>query len=243
MAKNLFKMRPSEIMADYEGGLRAAIRMCWPNVSLYGCWFHYCKAINKRCRKLNMTKFLRNNSNAKRVQKALMSLPLLPADQIIEGYECIKKKARRKKLVRSFISLFKYFESYWLKQVRHSYRFTDLLSGFLVLIWLHYLIIEWQKFNIYCWIKNANDIFAGGNQFCDSKIFPGQTNIFEFIECLKLYESWKSDDLTFNRQLKRKRAVDEEREHKIQYFTTQLKNGEISVSRINVRKGRSLTHW
>lgn len=135
-------MRPSEVMADYEGGLRAAIRRCWPNVRLYGCWFHYCKAINKRYRKLNMAKLLRNNANAKRVQKALMSLPLLPVEQIIEGYECIKKMARRKKLVKSFTYLFKYFESYWLKQVRNSYRFADFLSGFLVLIYFHHLFIE-----------------------------------------------------------------------------------------------------
>lgn len=67
--------------------------------------------------------------------------------------------------------------------------------------------------------------------------FPGQTNIYKFIESLRLYESRKSEDLykmstsgISNRQLERKRAVDKEREEKILYFTTQLKNGEISTS-------------
>lgn len=110
-------MKPNEIMADYETGLRAAIRKFWPGVKLRGCWFHFCKNINKRCRKLNMSRLLKKNSRAKRIKKALMSLPLLPAEQIIEGYECVKRLARSKRLFKSFSKLFSYFESYWLKQV------------------------------------------------------------------------------------------------------------------------------
>lgn len=66
--------------------------------------------------------------------------------------------------------------------------------------------------------------------------FPGQTNIFKFIESLRLYEARKSEDLyklstneILDKQLQRKRAVDRERK-KISYFTAQLKNGDISVS-------------
>lgn len=66
--------------------------------------------------------------------------------------------------------------------------------------------------------------------------FPGRTNIYKFIESLRLYEARRSEDLyklstneISDKQLKRKRAVDRERERKISYFTTKLKNGEISV--------------
>lgn len=117
ITKKLFKMRPNLVMVDYENGLRASIRKCWPRVQIRGCWFHYCKAINRRCRKHNMTKLLKKNSGAKKIKKALMSLPLLPEDKIIEGYESIKKLARKKRLFKRFSSIFSYFESFWLRQV------------------------------------------------------------------------------------------------------------------------------
>lgn len=75
-----------------------------------------------------MTKLLRKNSEAKRIQKALMSLPLLPADQIVNGYQCIKKLARREKLFHHFSSLFKYFERYWLVQVRYFINIIQFLA-------------------------------------------------------------------------------------------------------------------
>lgn len=66
--------------------------------------------------------------------------------------------------------------------------------------------------------------------------FPGKTNIFKFIESLRLYESRKSEDLHKlsigeipYRQLERKRAVDRERERKIVFFSNQLDFGYISV--------------
>lgn len=120
-------MRPKQIMTDYETGLRAAIRKCWPRVILRGCWFHFCKAINKRCRKLNMTKLLKKNSNARKIKKALMSLPLLPEDKIIEGYKTIVKIARKKGLFKHYSSLFSYCDRYWLRQVWCSNNFIHLL--------------------------------------------------------------------------------------------------------------------
>lgn len=60
------------------------------------CWFHYCKAIQRKARKLKLSKLLRTNRNAKIIQKSMMSLPLLPADRFEEGYESIKVFARKK---------------------------------------------------------------------------------------------------------------------------------------------------
>lgn len=67
--------------------------------------------------------------------------------------------------------------------------------------------------------------------------FPGHTNIYKFIESLRLYDAQKSENLyklsindISNKQLKRKRVVDREREEKILYFTEQLKNGGISIT-------------
>ena len=104
-------------MTDYEDGMRLAIRKHWPNVEIRGCFFHYCRAILRKCRKLGMKKSLKNCADARRIKRSLMSLPLLPGDNIKEGYDCIKVFAQKSKLFSKFSRLFAYFEGYWIHQV------------------------------------------------------------------------------------------------------------------------------
>lgn len=66
---------------------------------------------------------------------------------------------------------------------------------------------------------------------------PRNTNIYKFIETLKMHESIKSSDLhqismrlCAKNQFERKHKVDRVREEKILYLTTSLENGEISVA-------------
>lgn len=45
---NIFDLKPAIIMTDWETGLRCAIRTCFPNSTLKGCWYHYCAALRKK---------------------------------------------------------------------------------------------------------------------------------------------------------------------------------------------------
>lgn len=121
--KKLMLLIPAEIMTDFEEGLRLACKKTFKDFILRGCWFHFCSALRKRCNKLGMKKFVQLNPVAKFVLKALMSLPLLPAHQIVEGYESIKNFASKLNLLR-FPELLQYFESYWLKKVKTALFFT-----------------------------------------------------------------------------------------------------------------------
>lgn len=112
--KEIFELIPNEFMTDYEDGMRLAIKTRWPNVKIRGCWFHYSKAILKRCNKLNLRKILKENADAKAIKMQLAALPLLPAHQIEEGFAVIKKSAKKKKLSKRFERLFSYVRSYWL---------------------------------------------------------------------------------------------------------------------------------
>lgn len=62
-----------------------------------------------------MTKLLKRNFAAKAIKRQLAALPLLPENQIVEGFALIKKLAAKKKLTKQFARLFNYVESYWLK--------------------------------------------------------------------------------------------------------------------------------
>lgn len=115
--RKLFKLQPKEIMTDFESGMRLAIEKFWPIAILRGCWFHYCKAIQKRSRRLKLKKLVEENENAGKIHKSIMSLPLLPVNQFNTGYQSIIRFARKKKLFKQFTELFSYFEEYWFPQV------------------------------------------------------------------------------------------------------------------------------
>lgn len=83
---NVFKLEPMEIMTDFEEGMRKSIKIVYPNAVLRGCWFHYIRAIQRKCMKLGMFKLLQRNSHAKLIKKQITNLPLLPTDKIEEGY-------------------------------------------------------------------------------------------------------------------------------------------------------------
>lgn len=112
--KLLFKLEPKEFMTDYEDGMRLAIKKQWPNAIIHGCWFHLCKAILKRARKLGMVKLLQRSSKAKIILRGLMSVALLPAEKIMEGFLSVKRFANKSRLFEKFRKLFVYFERYWL---------------------------------------------------------------------------------------------------------------------------------
>lgn len=68
------------------------------------------------------------------------------------------------------------------------------------------------------------------------RTFPTNTTIFQFVDSLKLHETRKSTDLyqlstgsITNPELKR-RAIDQERDEKIKYFSQKLKTGKISIA-------------
>lgn len=110
--EKLFKMEPAEIMTDYEDGMRLAIKDHWPRILLKGCWFHLSRAVERRSRKLGLTKLA--NKNGKVVRKMLKNLPLLPADRIEEGFQIIINFAKKNRLFKRFELLFKYYRNYWL---------------------------------------------------------------------------------------------------------------------------------
>lgn len=69
------------------------------------------------------------------------------------------------------------------------------------------------------------------------RTFPGQTNIFKFVDNLKLHETTKASDLfqlsineISSKQLKMKRKEDQKRQNKINVLTEHLKSGEISAA-------------
>lgn len=62
-------------MADYEAGLRAAVRLELPETAVFGCWFHFIQAVIRKAKKLNLWNLNEPTTN---IIKMAISLPLLP---------------------------------------------------------------------------------------------------------------------------------------------------------------------
>lgn len=113
--QNLYHLEPSEIITDFEAGLRNALNTVYPNTVLRGCWFHYCAAIRKKNNELGLRTLIRSNSDAKFVEKSIMSLPLLSPKDILVGFEYIKNSVQGE-LLEHLKPLLSYVDSYWLKK-------------------------------------------------------------------------------------------------------------------------------
>lgn len=116
--EKVFKLQPAQFMSDFENGLRKAISNCFPDTPLYGCWYHYCAAVRRRLMTLNMYRVITDDHAGSVIYRMLLSLPLLPQERILDGFEFIKLKARGAGLFKTFKVFFKYFNEFWVKLVR-----------------------------------------------------------------------------------------------------------------------------
>lgn len=114
--EHVLKLEAKEFITDFEGGLRKAVEICYPNSVLRGCWFHFCAALRKKAMDLDLRTVLKTNAEARTVLSMLMSIPLLPANFIIAGFNHIMQRAKNVGMHSEFSKLFTYFRSYWLDQ-------------------------------------------------------------------------------------------------------------------------------
>lgn len=117
---NIYDMQPASFMTDFERGMGKALKQTFPQAKLNTCWYHYSAAIRKRFLSHHLSKLIADNSAARSIYKKMLSLPLLPAEYIVKGYELIKEEAKKNKLQKHFKKIFHYFEGFWLTLVSFS---------------------------------------------------------------------------------------------------------------------------
>lgn len=123
---NVFKLNPATFMADYETGLRKSINKCYVFAVLYGCWYHYKAAVRRNCSR-TLYRLIAEHPIAGTIYRMLLNLPLLPSNNINDGYLIIKTIARSNNLFQKFKNLFEYFEGFWLQVVNKLYSFMFLI--------------------------------------------------------------------------------------------------------------------
>ena len=82
---------PSQIIANFEEAPATAARDSFGNdLMVSGCWFHCAQALMKRMRKLGIVIPVRDDSGLQTLFRCLLSLPLLPVDDVRPGFEDVR---------------------------------------------------------------------------------------------------------------------------------------------------------
>lgn len=121
------------IMTDFELAMRNALAEVFTGVKLRTCWFHFSQAAKKRASQTALLiPYLFQNAEARAIYYKLLSLPLLPADCILEEFKKLKvlALANHREYFADFIQ---YFEQQWiikvsvcvLNSIKYDFSFID----------------------------------------------------------------------------------------------------------------------
>lgn len=112
--ENLLDMECQSFTMDFEKAVRKALKQLYPNAKQILCWFHFCQAVKKRAmQNPQFYSYIRANKEAEEIYYKLLSLPLLPANLIIEQFQRLKVIALARHRV-NFAALIAYYEYQWI---------------------------------------------------------------------------------------------------------------------------------
>lgn len=109
--------KPKKYHCDFEIAEINAFRKEFPSVNMKGCYYHWCKAVWKKSKKLKI-----KSKYDKRIVGLTASLPLLPAEHIEEGLDYAKLESRGKEKLKLF---FRYIDRFWMTK-----KFNNILCVF-----------------------------------------------------------------------------------------------------------------
>ena len=109
-------------MGDWEPAARNAIKTAYPSISLYGCWFHHNQAVWKKINKLGLVLEYHANNNFKHFLKSVMTLPMLPSEDITPTFDFLSSTFVSFTLNENIqIEKFKrYYKQQWLTRIGPS---------------------------------------------------------------------------------------------------------------------------
>ena len=104
---------------DYELALMESAEEVFGKV--LGCWFHFCKAVVAKFREVGLSREIRTDPAMKKWMRRLITLPLLPYQQIDNVYPHLKPQlflaGCSRPLLQKAKKVYNYLDNYWLGKV------------------------------------------------------------------------------------------------------------------------------
>ena len=114
---NIPLFQPSSSMSDWEPAARIAFRNVYPQMKVYGCWFHFTQRIWMKTQKVGLSKSFRDSHEVATFIRQLMAMPFLPASLITPTYNFLQLPTLENPEMIKLEKLKKYFQKRWLTQI------------------------------------------------------------------------------------------------------------------------------
>lgn len=116
--ENIFKLRPTSFMTDYERAMRNGLTAVYPEAKMRACWFHFTQALRRYAAKIpNFFKELAKDKKLNKIYHKFLALPLLPDNEIKNAYSMLKMTIQCLSKTDIFQPFLDYFERQWLLNV------------------------------------------------------------------------------------------------------------------------------
>ncbi|XP_050502723.1 uncharacterized protein LOC126882000 isoform X2 [Diabrotica virgifera virgifera] len=111
------KLRPDEIVTEYEANLYYALGEIYVDSSIGGSVFYFTQNIYKKICSLNLAKDLETNNFFRNIYHLLLMLPLLPVNTIVDAFNNIQTQAIDLKIESLTLDLFNHIQAEWIDKV------------------------------------------------------------------------------------------------------------------------------
>ena len=108
---------PIASMSDWEPASRNAFRQIYPQIRIFGCWFHYTQRIWGKTQKLGLIQEFKDKPQVKDYIRNLMALPFLPAALINPTFTFLELPTLDNITMMKLDKLSKYFKKRWVNQI------------------------------------------------------------------------------------------------------------------------------
>ena len=115
--ENLPEFQPSASMSDWEPAARNAFKEIFPQVKIYGCWFHYTQRIWAKTQSLALTQNFKNSLETAAYIKQIMAIPFLPASLINPTFNFLQMPNLEDSEMSKLEKLRSYCKKRWLNRI------------------------------------------------------------------------------------------------------------------------------
>ncbi|XP_052128123.1 uncharacterized protein LOC127750459 [Frankliniella occidentalis] len=118
-------LRPQAVVTDWDDAQRGAWKEVFPRIELWGCYFHFLRAIYRKAKKKSLASYLSDpdmsQGEVARILRMCAAIPRLSAGDIEEGYNRIWKMARDlpgvpDNVAKKLMSFLRYFKREWVSK-------------------------------------------------------------------------------------------------------------------------------
>lgn len=117
--EKIIRLDCKHFMCDYERAMRNAFLSVVSGTRVTSCHFHFCQACKRNAAKYpTLVKLIQTDKKAAKIYYKLLSLPLLPSDEIRGAFDELQKEANS--LSTLFNKFLMYFHRQWIDGKRVS---------------------------------------------------------------------------------------------------------------------------